>query len=143
MATTTLTAQQKLESFDDLVASVIGLVCEASMVHIDELLGGSKKKEVANARSVVCVVLRDSGYTYKSISDILDVDVSISHTYAKSHGNRMADNQYSSLYNKVKRMLNSVGDTDEDLRVEVSKLKVLIHTLDERIAHIYQLLTRD
>ena len=111
------------------------------MVHIDELLGGSKKKRVANTRSVVCVALRNEGYTYQAISDILDVDVSISHIYVNSHDNRMADRQYSSLYNRVVKSLESVGVTDDDLRKEVKKLKVAVVQLKERLSHIYQLLT--
>lgn len=143
MARSTPTAQQKLASFDEITSSVIELTCEYSMVHIDELLGGSKKKEVAHARSVVCVVLRSNGYTYKSISDILGVDVSISHTYVNSHDNRMADKQYSTLYNRVVRSLNSIGDTDEDLRREVSRLKLAVEQINNRLLHIYQLLTND
>jgi len=139
--TSTLTAQQRLNSFDEYTRAVIELSCENGMVHIDELLGGSKKKEVANVRSVISVVLRDNGYTYQSISDILGVDLKISHTYVKSHDNRMADNKYSALYKKVTTSLRSVGVTYEDLHSEVSKLKVSVEKINSRLNHIYELLT--
>jgi hypothetical protein len=140
--TSTLTAQQRLKSFDELEISLIELSCEYSMVHIDELLGGSRKKEVANVRSVICVILREYGYTYQSISDILDVNIKISHTYFQSHGNRMADIKYSTLYNRVKRALSSSdGRSENDLRTEVNRLKVSVAKINERLNHIHQLLT--
>ena len=64
----TLTAQQRLNSFEDFTRSVIELSCEYSMVHIDELLGGSKKKEVSNLRSVICVIFIIRLKHYRPIS---------------------------------------------------------------------------
>ena len=140
----TLTAQQRLNSFEDFTRSVIELSCEYSMVHIDELLGGSKKKEVSNLRSVICVILRDYGYTYQSISDILDVNVKISHTYYHSHDNRMADINYSKLYNRVKNTLTvNLGRAEDDLKSEVKQLKVSVLLLEERLNHIYEILKTD
>ena len=139
-----LTTQQRLKSFEDLTRSVIELGCEYSMVHIDELMEGSKRKEVTNLRSVICVILRDYGYTYQSISDILDVNVKISHTYFHSHGNRMADIKYSKLYTRVKNTLTvSLGRSQDDLKSEVKQLKVSVLLLEERLNHIYQILTPD
>ena len=136
-----LSAQQKFQSFDEMSKSVIELACSYSNCSIEELLSGSKKKEVANARSVISVYLREQGYTYKSISDTLGVDVKISHTYVKSHDNRMADTTYSTLFKRLQRSMNHVGGTDDDLREEVLKLKVSVEKLNTRLNHIYQLLT--
>lgn len=139
----TPTAQQRLSSFDELSRSVIELSCEAGMVHIDELLGGSRKKEVLNVRSLVSVILRENGYTYQSISDILGVDLKVSHTYVMSHDNRMADKRYSALYNRVTNSLENVGVTYEDLHKEVKILKVSVEKIKDQLNHIKKLLTND
>lgn len=140
MANTILSQQQRLESYDEFVRMVIELTCEASLVHQEEFFS-SKKTEVFNARSVAGTILRERGYTFTTISEILCVDVKSVHTYYKSHDNRMADKIYSTLYNKVKRLINNVGSADEDLRSTVKQLMVRMEKIENRMNHITDLLT--
>lgn len=140
MANTILSQQQRLESYDEFVRMVIELTCETSLVHQEEFFS-SKRTEVFNARSVAGTILRERGYTFTTISEILCVDVKSVHTYYKSHDNRMADKIYSTLYNKVKRLINNVGSADEDLRSTVKQLMVRMEKIENRMNHITDLLT--
>lgn len=131
--------QRRLRSYDEFVRVVIEMTCEASIVHHEELFS-SKKSEVFNARSVAGRILREQGYTFKTISDILCVDLRSVHNYYKSHDNRMADKIYSTLYNKVKRLVENVGSADEDISSSVNQIMVRLEKLENRMDHITQLL---
>jgi hypothetical protein len=134
------TQQQRLESYDEFVRMVIEITCEAALVHQEEFFS-SKRKEIFNARSVAGTILREQGYTFQTISDVLCVDVKSVHTYYKSHDNRMADRIYSALYAKVKRLLKNIGGMDDDIVSSMKKLMVRVEKIENRMDHITKLLT--
>lgn len=130
-----------LQDYNERVIRLVDVVSDFSKIPVKDLTEtSSKKKDAVNARCVIAVILRNDGYTFDSIANLLGVDVKNAHTYVMSHDNRMADSNYSRLYKDVSRVHEGASDSDEDVRKQLTDLRVRFEKIERRVIHLTDLI---
>jgi predicted transcriptional regulator len=130
-----------LDNYNERVKRLVDITSDFARISVDDLIHTvSKKRDAVNARCIIAVILRNEGYTFESIADILGVDVKNSYTYVMSHDNRMADTNYSRLYRDVLRLHDEASDADEDVRKQLTDLRVRFEKIERKVNHLTNLI---
>lgn len=133
-----------LDNYNERVKRLVDITSDFARISVEDLIVTvSKKKDAVNARCIIAVILRNEGYTFEAIANILSVDVKNSHTYVMSHDNRMADTNYSRLYRDVLRVHSQVADSDEDVRKQLTDLRVRFEKVERKVNHLTNLILGD
>lgn len=130
-----------LDNYNERVKRLVDITSDFARISVEDLIHTvSKKRDAVNARCIIAVILRNEGYTFESIADILGVDVKNSYTYVMSHDNRMADTNYSRLYRDVLRLHDEASDADEDVRKQLTDLRVRFEKIERKVNHLTNLI---
>ena len=130
-----------LDNYSERVKRLVDITSDFARISVEDLIHTvSKKRDAVNARCIIAVILRNEGYTFESIADILGVDVKNSYTYVMSHDNRMADTNYSRLYRDVLRLHDEASDADEDVRKQLTDLRVRFEKIERKVNHLTNLI---
>lgn len=125
---------------ESLSYKILNSVSMACGVSPELIQSNSKRREVANARRISCVIMSENGIKGGEIARLLVCERSSVHSYISTHSKWMEDDLYKSTYVKASSYSETYTEEQTDLKEEVAKLKLKVNKLEDMLEHIKTLI---
>lgn len=139
MENTTATTPQSM-NYSTLHNKVIMCVSSACDVPVSEMMTATKRRDVANAKGIFCVIMDEKGYAKNDIARYLGADHKSVYHYINAHSYKMSDESYSKCYDKSLVLLENYAKDITDYDHAINDLRKMVMELQSKYEHIKQLL---
>jgi DNA-binding CsgD family transcriptional regulator len=115
-------------------------ICSACDVKISDVASASKRRDVANAKSIFCAIMIDNGYSKSETARHLNADHKSVYHYIGNHQDKMNDQSYKSLYDKSLVLFENYAKDITDYDHAINDLRQMVMDLQRKYEHIKELL---
>jgi hypothetical protein len=118
------------------------LICVASALDVEmsDMISNSKRRDVANAKSIYCSIMLDRGYTKSEVARYLNADNRTVYHYIEAHQIRIKEQGYKTAYEKALVFLDEYAKDITDYDHAINDLRKMVMELQRKYEHLKELL---
>jgi len=139
MQNTIATTQQSM-NYNAFQNRALVCVCSALDVDMSDVTSNSKRRDVANAKSIYCAIMLERGYTKSEVARYLNADNRTVYHYIESHKLRISEDGYRTAYDKALVFLDTYAKDITDYDHAINDLRKMVMELQRKYEHLKELL---